>query len=275
MSPFADHEGPGLLAVAPAASADVDALLARVRALRPRLRVEHAYFGRHGTGTPSLRTALERGRGPRVVVPLFLGEGYDVVAGLSHALRPAPGPVRVAPPLAPDPLLVTALRRRLREAESAAGGAAGAVVLAGAGSRRRTGDEGCCTSAHMLAARLRHEGRPVPVRPAYLSGALGAPGVEGAVRELRAQGRHRVAVLPYLVTAGRFGARLTGLGGALTAGALGGQEALARLVLARYDAALDGPRSPREGAASVPPLPPHAPRPLPVRDPVRDRHQAA
>lgn len=213
-------------------------LLEKVRALRPGLRVSAAYAdGRR----PSPGEALTLAGGPAVLVPLALGDRRGFADGpLAGTARW----IRVAPSLAPDPLLVTALLERLREAERALGrraGTADAVVLAGIGRRRGPGSEGCCTTAHMLAARLRQEGRPAPVVPAALCGAPVEPGARGTVRALRAQGCRRVAVLPYLLDAGPLAGRLSEARGWVTARPLGAQEALARLVLARYDATLDEP----------------------------------
>ncbi|MEU3539253.1 sirohydrochlorin chelatase [Streptomyces paromomycinus] len=218
------------------AQTETHRLLAHVRALRPALRVDIAFFDIH---RPTVDEAVAALHGtPATVVPLLLGTGFhfsvDLPALLGHA--------RAARPLAPHPLLVDALLHRLREAESHAGFPADAVVLAAAGSRRPGGNDSCRTAARDLGAALcARRGSPVPVRPAVLcDGAADGPSLARTAADLRAEGRTRIAVLPYLMAPGRFFDRLAAEAGraecVITARPLGAQDAMARLVLARFDA---------------------------------------
>ncbi|WP_301178155.1 sirohydrochlorin chelatase, partial [Actinomadura geliboluensis] len=106
---------PALLAVAhgtrdPAGPAAVRALLARVRAMRPGLRVAEAYGE---LAEPSLEDAAAAlGGGRVVVVPLLLARGHHALADFpGRAARLLPGAV-ASRPLGPDPLLAHALADR-------------------------------------------------------------------------------------------------------------------------------------------------------------------
>ncbi|MGK4585038.1 sirohydrochlorin chelatase [Kitasatospora sp. HPMI-4] len=235
---------PTLLAVAhgtrdPAGAAVYRRLLARVRALRPGLRAELAHLDLVG---PSLEEALAGLRGRVVLVPLLLGTGYHVRVDIPAVLAAAPrAEVSIAPALGPDPLLAAALRDRLAEAgwdcdrPSVAARpdcrAPRAVVLAGAGSGDRAANAGTARMARLLQERLG-----VPVAAAYLSAA--APTPAEAVAAFRARGHRHVAVAGYLLAPGFFTRRAARAGGCLTSAPLGPHEAVARLVLHRYDQAL-------------------------------------
>ncbi|MFK8850724.1 sirohydrochlorin chelatase [Streptomyces sp. Ac-502] len=218
------------------AQTETHELLAHVRALRPALRVETAFFDIHRPTVDEVVAALHGV--PAVVVPLLLSTGFHFSVDLPALL----GPARAAQPLAPHPLLIEALVHRLQEAESRAGFPADAVVLAAAGSRRPGGNDNCRTAARDLGAALRaRRGAPVPVRPAVLcDGAADGRSLARTAHDLRADGRTRIAVLPYLMAPGRFSDRLgveAGRAGCvITARPLGAQDAMARLVLARFDA---------------------------------------
>ncbi|MFH8349139.1 sirohydrochlorin chelatase [Streptomyces sp. NPDC018045] len=227
-------------------------LLARVRALRPTLRVASAYFDIH---RPTVDEAVTTLRGtPAIVVPLLLGAGFHFTVDLPTVL----GPARAAEPLSPHPLLTEALTYRLREAESRAGFTADAVILAAAGSRRPGGNDRCYATARHLGAVLRDRRRAVvPVRPALLCAGSGAGHGEArslarTAADLRGEGRTRIAVLPYLMATGRFSDLLDTEAGRAGCGCaarpLGAQDAVARLVLARFDEARQ-----RDGA--FPPVP--------------------
>ncbi|GHF28777.1 hypothetical protein GCM10010218_07410 [Streptomyces mashuensis] len=238
MSPFA---GPGaagsappvLVAVAhgtrdPAGLRTVAQVLDRVRALRPGTPVVCGFVG---PALPGLDEVLEHVTGPAVVVPLLLGPGYHVRTDIPAAVRRAGRRplIRTAAPLGPDPLLAGALADRLREAGWAG---RGAVVLAAAASREPGARTAVATAAAQLAGHL---GRPVV--PAFLGGS---PSPAEAVAALRQQGHGPVAVAPYLLAPGDFARRAAaaaGPGNALVSAPLGAHEAVARLVLRRYDAA--------------------------------------
>ncbi|SEG81538.1 Sirohydrochlorin ferrochelatase [Thermomonospora echinospora] len=287
-----------LLAVAhgthdPAGPATVRALLDRVRALRPGLRVAEAYAE---LASPSLEEAVRQTRGPVVAVPLLLARGYHALIDIPGRLQEACGSrvVTVARPLGPHPLLSEALADRLAAAcligpssvpdgdsqdrpehpfaampggpgrlgpgrslprparpgiagASLAGmGLAGvdAVVLGAAGSSDPAGVADVRAAARLLTRRLRR-----PVRHGFV--AAGEPGLAEAVARLREHGAERVAVAAYLLAPGFFHDRMSGAGADLVSPPLGAHDAVARLVLRRFDEArarTGGWRSPREMA---------------------------
>ncbi|MFG2308699.1 sirohydrochlorin chelatase [Streptomyces sp. NPDC048566] len=212
-----------------------EALVERVRALRPGVRVERCFLD---LVTPSLPAALARLRGDVVLVPLLLGAGYHVRVDIPEALAAAPHlRARVAGALGPHPLLADALTERLSEAGWRPGD--GPVVLAAAGST----DPAANADAAAMAALLRTL-HPVPddVVPAYLCAA--GPTPAEAVAALRSAGHSRIAVAPYLMTPGFFARRAAHSGGCVTSAPLGTHSALARLVLHRYDEACGPPAPP-------------------------------
>lgn len=252
---------PALVVVAhgsrdPRHAATVGALCARVRALRPGLRVEAAYLD---FDAPSVPRLLERlyAEGVRDVValPLLLSRAFhaksDIPAALHEATSRLPGlHVRRAEVLGPHPLLVAALERRLAEAglrpgRPGRGGRAGShgptgIVLASAGSS----DPEAIAVIAQTAREWRRTAGWCAVRPAFASAS--PPRTEDAVRGLRADGVERVAVAPYVIAPGRLPDRIRE--GALEARAdvlapvLGASPELAALLALRYDeAAARGP----------------------------------
>ena len=139
-------------------------------------------------------------------MPLLLSTGYHLttdIAGAATAIDTAitSGVTlapRVAGPLGPDPLLVTALSGRLAEA-----GVPGSapVVLAAAGSSDPEAADQVQAQADLLAAE-----RGAPVAVGYA--AAGQPTVQAAVADLRAQTGGAVAVASYLLAPGHFHDRL-------------------------------------------------------------------
>lgn len=238
---------PALVAVAhgsrdPRALPAVRALLERVRAARPGLDVR---LGHVELNEPLLPDTLAGLRGDAVLVPLLLGRGHHVKHDLPAALSAAPW-LRgtVAAPLGPHPLLAEVLHDRLLAAgwPRTAGAARGhAVVLAAAGSRDPDAAVDTGRMADMLAARLG-----VPVVPAYASAA--APTVGAAVEDLAARGiePRRVAVASYFTAPGRFATQTSAAAPRIAAAPLGAHEAMARLVLHRYDEAVRALRTPRQ-----------------------------
>jgi sirohydrochlorin ferrochelatase len=248
---------PTLLAVAhgthePAGPATVRALLDRVRALRPWLPVAESYAE---IAAPSLEEAVRRIDGPVVAVPLLLARGY-------HALIDIPGRVRevcpraaVARPLGPHALLGTAVLARLSEAARGVHPGAAAlpagrgaislaalrmpgtrVVLGAAGSSDPAGIADVRTAARLLAGRLR---RPVP----YGFVAAGEPALADVVAGLRRDGAERVVVAAYLLAPGFFHQRMVQAGADAVSAPLGDHDAIARLVLRRFDEARDRSRT--------------------------------
>lgn len=223
---------PTLVAVAhgsrdPRAAPAVRALLGLVAAHRPGLDIRPAHLGL----TPPLLPAVLAGlRGPAVLVPLLFGPGHHVTSDLPATLAAAPHlPAAIAAPLGPHPLLVRALHARLLEAGWSRRGQA--VVLAAAGSRDPASRRCTERTAAMLSARLGG----VPVVAGYASAA--APTVPQAAAWLRAAGLRRIAVASCFTAPGRFAARTAAAAPWIAAEPLGAHDALARLILHRYDTA--------------------------------------
>jgi sirohydrochlorin ferrochelatase len=226
----AGHPRRVLVAVAhgsrdPRALRTITALLERVRVLRPGLDVR---LGHIELNHPLLPGTLDATAGDAVLVPLLFGRGHHVKADLPRALAGAPH-LRgvVAAPLGPHPLLAEALHARLTEAGWTDDGEA--VVLAAAGSRDPDSAADTDRTAALLAARLG-----VPVVPAFASAA---PTVPEAVAALTARGLRRVAVASCFTAPGRFAAQVASVPAWITAAPIGVHDALARLVLHRYDQA--------------------------------------
>ncbi|AWE53059.1 sirohydrochlorin chelatase [Streptomyces nigra] len=220
----------------PRHAATVHALVRQVRAIRPGLRVETGFLD---FNVPSVQGVLESlaAEGVRDVValPLLLTRAFHAKADIPAVLREAPARLRIrqADVLGPSPLLIAALERRLYEAGlTPADKSSTGVVLASAGS---TDPEAIAVIAE-IAREWRHTGW-CAVRPAFASAAL--PRTEDAVRELRDLGCARVAVAPYVLAPGRLPDRIArGAAGAdVLADVLGAAPEVARLLLARYEAA--------------------------------------
>ncbi|WP_237317161.1 sirohydrochlorin chelatase [Streptomyces sp. JJ36] len=267
---------PTLVAVAhgsrdPRAGRTVRALLERVRALRPGLRVEAAHIELNEPLLADTLAALPDGS-RAVLVPLLFGRGYHVKHDLPAAPAAAPhlDAVQVAAPLGPHPLLARALHDRLREAgwperrpapgtagggrcagepgaggEHPAGSSRDAVVLAAAGSRDPESAAGTEAGAALLSDRLGG----VPVVPAYASAAQ--PTVPEAVARLRRDGYRRIGLASYFTAPGYFATQCAEAAPGVVAAPLGAHPALARLVLHRYDLAVAaGPHGPYRLAAA-------------------------
>ncbi|MEU8515694.1 sirohydrochlorin chelatase [Kitasatospora sp. NPDC048722] len=207
-----------------AASATIQLLLRRVRRLRPELNVQCCFLD---LNSPPLEEALPQLAHRRpVVVPILLGTGYhlrvDIPAAVAAAGLP---PSQVARALGPHRLLAEALADRL--AESGATREA-PVVLAGAGSSDPTAVADTTRMASLLATHL---GRPVT--PAHLSAASPTP--HEAVAALHSEGHREVAVATYLLAPGFFARRAATTEARWTSAPLAAHEAVARLILHRYD----------------------------------------
>jgi sirohydrochlorin ferrochelatase len=229
-------EGAALLAVAHGTRdgrgpAVIRALLDRVRELRPWLPVAESYGE---LSRPSLEDAARAIDGPVVAVPLLLARGY-------HALVDFPGRVgRLCPqgavsgPLGPHPMLAAAVADRLLRGLPVppAGGArlrgGDAVVLGAAGSSDPAGVADVRAAARLLSRRLR---RPVP----FGFVAAGGPSLAGVVAEQRAGGAGRVLVASYLLAPGLFHGRMLEAGADHVSDPIGAHDALARLILHRFD----------------------------------------
>ncbi|MFF5840889.1 sirohydrochlorin chelatase [Streptomyces massasporeus] len=230
----------------PRHAATVHALVRRVRATRPDVRVETGFLD---FNVPSVQGVLEslavQGVRDVVALPLLLTRAFHAKADIPAVLADAPPQLRIhqADVLGPSPLLMAALERRLYEAGlTPADKSSTGVVLASAGS---TDPEAIAVIAE-IAREWRHTGW-CAVRPAFASASL--PRTEDAVRELRALGCSRVAVSPYVLAPGFLPDRIArGAAGAdVLADVLGPAPEVARVVLQRYEAA----RMPLPAAASA------------------------
>lgn len=240
---------PSLVAVGhgsrdPRAARTLAELAARVRKMRPGLPVELGYVE---LNAPLVGDVLAGLSGEAVLVPLLLGRGHHVKHDLPQALAQA-SHLRgaVAGALGPHPLLARALHARLLAAGWSDGGEA--VVLAAAGSRDPDAAQDTERTAALLSARLGG----VPVLPAYASAAL--PTVPKAVAELTARGLRRIAVASCFTAPGRFAAQVADAAPWIVSAPLGAHEAMAELVLRRYDqarAGLPGARACRAAPALV------------------------
>lgn len=239
--------GPALLLIAhgsrdPRHAATVDALVHRVRVLRPGLTAVTAYLEYCAPRIPQVIGRL----GPAVAVPLLLNRAFHAKTDIPAALHAAGADLPVADVLGPSPLLLDALDRRLTEAgvdtSCAAERARTGVVLAAAGSSDPAAD----TATRALAAEWRRTRGWAGVEVAYAS--AGGPRVPGALAALRAAGAVRTAVAPYLLAPGRLPDRIAAASGDahVLAGVLGPADEVALLVLDRYDAAC------RRAAAGTP-----------------------
>lgn len=161
---------------------------------------------------PTVREVLDDAPGPVTVVPAFLASGYHVRADVPREVS-ASGrqDVTITAALGPDPLLISALRDRLRGGGWRRGDA---VVLAAAGSA----DARAVAEVRLAAARLSAMVGS-QVRVGFV--ATGHPQVESLVAELRAAGRHRVAVVSWLLAPGLFHRRLADVGADVVAAPLG------------------------------------------------------
>lgn len=222
--------GPVLLAVAhgsshPDAAATVSALACQVTRLAPVIDIRTA-FVQHGE--PSLAAGIAAAGPDIVIVPLLLSAGYhlasDITAAADEAGRTDVASPRVAGPLGPDPLLVTALAGRLAEAGVPAGTP---VVLAAAGSSDPSAASQVAGQAALLADELSTD-----VVVAFA--AAGRPKVGEAVAELRARTGGPVAVAAYLLAPGRFHDSLAESGADWVTAPLGDHPAVAALVIDRY-----------------------------------------
>ncbi|HEX2300191.1 MAG TPA: sirohydrochlorin chelatase [Pseudonocardiaceae bacterium] len=161
---------------------------------------------------PSLREVLADAPGPATVVPAFLSSGYHVRTDVPREIT-ATGrrDVTVTAALGPDPLLVRAVRDRLRAAGWRKGDA---VVLAAAGSS----DPRAVAEVRTAAARLSVlVGRRTHV--GFV--AAGAPRVTDLIAGLRRAGESRIAIASWLLAPGLFHRSLAESGADLVAAPLG------------------------------------------------------
>ncbi|MET9082042.1 sirohydrochlorin chelatase [Streptomyces sp. NPDC004237] len=215
----------------PRALATVRALMERVRELRPGLPVHLGHIELNEPLLPDTLAALGDARA--VLVPLLLSRGYHVKQDIPEMAAASAARTRVAEPLGPHPLLADALHGRLLEAGWRPRPAS-AVILAAAGSRDPDARVDTARTADLLAARLG-----VPVLPAYASAAT--PTVPEAITALRARGRRHIALASYFTAPGRFATECGAHAPWIASAPLGVHDAMAELILHRYERALGTP----------------------------------
>ena len=223
--------------------ATLDAIMDRVRFLRPGLRVDLSFVS-SAEPRPAEVLAELAGSGAKeaVVMPLFLSSGYHVRHDVAEAVGSVESRafrVHTARPLGPDPMLAHVLTDRLAAVAGRVFGTE--VVLAAAGSTDRRANADVAVMAGLLAERLG-----MPVRTAFLSGT--EPAVESVLTRLARRGRP-VAVASYLLAEGGYAQRLGDIAALAglepeaartprVAAPLGSHELVARLLVRRYDQAL-------------------------------------
>lgn len=247
----AEPAAPPLVAVAhgsrdPRAAQVVTALLDRVRRLRPGLPV-HGAFLDHMAPSPArlLERLADDGAREAVVLPLLLTAAYhskiDLPGVLRHVHTERPElSVRYGDTLGPHPALLTVLRDRLAEAGVESPDPETAVVLTSAGSSDSTANATIIGMAARWSADARAHGPGWhSVVPAYASAASPDPATAVAARY--AAGARRVVVASYFLSPGFFADQVAesayGAGAVAVSPVLGPSDALAELILERYDAA--------------------------------------
>jgi len=262
---------PALIAVAhgsrdPRAVATIGELISQVRSHAVTrdlagLEVRAAFLDHCAPSLPQV-LGVVAGAAECVVVPLLLTAAYhsktDIPARLAEARAAFPRLAACyAGTLGPHPLLLTALERRLAEADL--GRTAGdrqktSVVLAAAGSS----DPRANATVAALAARWQAVGGWRRVVPAFASAAGPAPGE--AVRALRASAAGGpVVVASYLLAPGYFADKIRDAaldaGADVVTAALGAAPEVAGVILDRYTEARrakEVPRIPVGAELSVP-----------------------
>jgi sirohydrochlorin ferrochelatase len=236
---------PALVALAhgskdPRSAETVNALCAKVRGLRPDLRIESAFLDHCEPSPDQLFDRLvAEGYDEVVVVPLLLTAAYhariDVPAVVQEAAARHPKLRMQVTEVLGDDVLLDVLDRRLRAALKAGRAREiDALVLTAAGSSDARANASVARLARLWGARHK-----LPAVAAFASAAPPASGE--AVRGFRAEGRRHVAVGSYFIAPGFLPDRAEEL--ALEAGAiavadpLGADPEVAWLVLTRYTVA--------------------------------------
>lgn len=233
---------------------DLMAVTAERAAARGRYlpEVRTAYLGHAAPSLPQVMGAIgPMGSGGVTVLPLLLTPAYhsktDIPRVLAGVARDFPWlRVTYGAPLGPHPLLLSALERRLAEADplGPAGSANPArraqtgVVLAAAGST----DPEANAAIARLAARWQARAGWFAVRPASAAAATPlAPPPAEAVSSLLRAGARRVLVATYLLAPGFFADRIResalAAGAAAVSPALGASPEVAEVLLDRYQEA--------------------------------------
>jgi sirohydrochlorin cobaltochelatase len=219
---------------------ELDALMSRIRELRPGLRVVLSYVDHEPPSVSSALLGLAQEGVPVVALPLLLVAAThsksDIAGALQQARTAVPGfTVAYGRPLGAHPLLLDVLTSRLADAGA---GPDTAVLLVSAGSADPDANAEIPRIARLLWER---RGVAAPVEFAYASAT--SPTVSSALERLRLLGHTDVVVAPYFLAPGRFTAAVAvdaAAGGARMAEVLGAHDGVAAAVLARYEEAIAG-----------------------------------
>jgi sirohydrochlorin ferrochelatase len=210
----------------PAGQATTRALISRVRDVRPGLSVELCFLD---VLEPRLASRLSSLAGPVVVVPVLLSAGYHVHDDIPSA---AAARATVARHLGPDRVLSGVLAARLTAAD---GATADSVALVASPSARSSAARDRAAAAADLGSVLGRAVQPLTVGARLADSLAALPG--------------RVAVATYLLGEGHFydalRAAASEAGAVAVAAPLGAHPAIAELIVARYDEAIDQRRAGR------------------------------
>ncbi|MFI5729539.1 sirohydrochlorin chelatase [Kribbella sp. NPDC051587] len=197
-------------------------LVRQMARLRPDLPMSLGFVDVDAPAMPGLVDRVMTDTPSAVIVPLLLSSGYHVHVDIAGQVEQHSG-LTAAKALGPHPLLADILVDRLGDLSRT-----DHVVLAAAGSSDPRAQADCERMAAYLQARIH---RPVSI--GYLAGR------GRRVPAVLATTPGRLAVANYLLAPGAFSDRLHRQAGSHRVSApLGADPRLARLALARYDAAL-------------------------------------
>ena len=224
----------------PRSAATASALLDRVRLLRPDLDVRLAFLD---LCVPRLGDVLAT-VAHAVVVPLLLSSAYhaevDVPGKVARAVATRPDlEVAVADVLGPDPRLEAAALRRLAEAGVSPDDPDFGVVVAAAGSRQAPANAAVTAVTAAWSRRTRWQ-----VVPAFACAAR--PTVPEAIAALQSAGARRIAIASWFLAPGLLPDKVTRQAyearpDAVLATPLGTHDAVATLIVDRYDGVLQPP----------------------------------
>ena len=208
--------------------------------------VRAAYLGHAAPSLPQVMGAIGRAR--VTVLPLLLTAAYHSKTDIPRVLSRLSGEfprlqVSYGATLGPHPLLLSALERRLAEADplgpaDPARRAQTGVVLAAAG----TTDPEANAAIARLAARWQARAGWFAVRPASAAATTSSsPAPAAAVTGLLRAGARRVLVATYLLAPGLFADRIRAsalaAGAAAVSPALGAAPEVAEVLLDRFQEA--------------------------------------
>lgn len=207
--------------------AAISALVDRVRAMLPEVRVDEAFVDVQEPEIDAVVAAVPAGAAS-VVVPVLLSTGFHTRVDIARAVAAAPGPCVATAALGPHPLLAELLAERLHAAGLDA--ATDEVVLAAAGSSDPAAAVDVAAMAELLAARL---GRPVTAGFAAGAGTRIAEAVSAA----REAGAKRVFAASYVLAPGHFAGVIAAGGADVVTPPLAPEDAVAAVIVERYRAA--------------------------------------